>query len=360
MSWPVPAQGDIASRAAATYESAPALAGIDARSENSLAGITTRVIEGAVFDLYLFQGNLGQELMPDTAQQNLARHANVWGVPRLQAAGSSGYVSVSGVVGTVVPAGLSMTAPSGIVITSTAAVTIPSGGTVNVPVAGQASDGANGNLSTGTVVTFVSPVAGVAPQSATVVSAGLTDATIGLSGGTAIEDIEAWRARILSRIRLPAMGGSKADYETWCKDALDTVADVGVVPNAFGGGTVGIWIAMSGPRVPTSAELTVIRNYVSAVRPVTAGVTIQAATLTPVNFTIHLNPDTTAIRTAVQTALQLAFLTDATVGGGLFYSRLSAAISSASGEYSNELTVPSADIAGTVGVLLTLGTITWV
>ena len=75
MTWPLPAPGVIAGQVASVYESAPGLAGIDARSPNTIAGVNARAIEMALFDLYLFQSNLAAELMPDTAVDTLARHA---------------------------------------------------------------------------------------------------------------------------------------------------------------------------------------------------------------------------------------------------------------------------------------------
>ena len=65
MTWPLPAPGVIAGQVASVYESAPGLAGIDARSPNTIAGVNARAIEMALFDLYLFQSNLAAELMPD-------------------------------------------------------------------------------------------------------------------------------------------------------------------------------------------------------------------------------------------------------------------------------------------------------
>ena len=74
MSWPVPAPGEIASRAAAVFEGA--LPGIDARSPNTVAGAISRVTDMALADVYFELGYLAAELMPDTAIDTLDRHAN--------------------------------------------------------------------------------------------------------------------------------------------------------------------------------------------------------------------------------------------------------------------------------------------
>ena len=359
MTWPVPVPGQIASRAAAVYESTPGLEGIDARSEASLAAASTRVLEGATFDLYLYQANLAQELMPDTAQDELPRHGNIWGVPRLQASGSVGAAtftaSVAGAI--VVPAGFTLTAPSGVVVTTTASVAIAAGASMAVPLAGQASDGAAGNLAAGIVLQAVSPLSGLNPQGAIVTA---TPDGSGLSGGAPIEDLEAWRSRILARIQAPAMGGSAIDYQTWAKQALDTVSYVAVQKNWVGLGTVAVVVAMAGPRVPTTTEIGIIAAYIATRQPVTAAVTVLGATLLPVNFSIHLNPDTVSIRAAATTALQLAFVSDSVIGGTGYVSRYDDALSSASGEYSHERVAPAADVVPAATQLLTLGVITWV
>jgi uncharacterized phage protein gp47/JayE len=357
MTWPVPVAGAIASQAASVYESTPALEGIDARSENSLAGASTKITEEAILDLYLFQANLAQELMPDTAQAYLSRHASIWGVPRLQPTGSRGNGSVTVTGPVVVPTGFTFTAPSGVIISTTAATSCPAAGTFTVPLAGSASDGSASNLAAGVVLQVVSPLAGLSPQAAIVAAA--SDGS-GLSGGTDLEAIESWRARILARIRLPAMGGSNADYTTWSKEALDTVAYVQVISNWTGLGNVGVFIAMAGPRAPTTAEIAIVQAYLNIAKPVTAAVFVLAATLVPTNFTLHLNPDTLAIRAAVTAALSLSFQTDAQIGATLYYSRFDAAISSVGGEYSFERTVPAGDVVPASTQLLTLGTITWV
>ncbi len=65
MPWPVPAPGVISARAASLFEQA--IAGIDARSDNTVATTLTRITELAAQDLYFMQGYLAQQLMPDTA-----------------------------------------------------------------------------------------------------------------------------------------------------------------------------------------------------------------------------------------------------------------------------------------------------
>ena len=258
---------------------------------------------------------------------------------------STPAVSTCAWVRVTVPAGFQVVAPSGAIFATTASGSI---GGASIPLAALAT-GSAGNLPAGTICTAVSPLAGLAPQSVVL---------DGMSGGTDLEATEAWRIRILARIRQPAMGGAANDYVTWAKAALDSVVYAAVLPNWLGMGTVGVVIGMAGPRVPTSGEVAAVAAYIAPRRPVTAAVTVLAASLAPVNISLHISPDTTATRAAVLAALQLSFAQDAQIGGTVFASRLDNAISG-SGEYSHERFTPSADVAVSATQLPTLGSVSF-
>ncbi len=202
------------------------------------------------------------------------------------------------------------------------------------------------------MLALVAPIAGLAAQSATV-------AVGGIAGGGEIEDPEAWRARILARIRNPPQGGSDADYEAWARAASAEVAYVAVKRAWVGEGSVGIVIAMRGPRAPTAAELDQVTDYLESKRPTTARVVVLGATMLAVPVTLSLDPDTPATRSAVQIALAQFFVRDAGIGVPLRRSRLDEAISSAAGEYSHGLTAPPGDVIPGPTQLPVLGAVTF-
>ncbi len=353
MTWPLPSPAEISSRASGVFEerlSAKTGETVNARDPNSVTGAAADITGMSAFDLYLYQKRLANELMPDTAEDWLARHAAIWGVPRVPAKYATGVVTFAGDAGTAIPVGLVLTFGS-VQWETASAATIPAGST-SVPVPVQAlATGTTGNVAAGTALDISTPLAGLSTQTATVGSDGIT-------GGTAIEAIDTWRARLLKRIRTPGMGGSESDYETWVHDVYPS-AIVSVIPAWVGKGSVGVVIAMPGPRAPTSAELATIDAYLQQARPVTAQVITLAATLHAVDVTLALNPDTTAIRAAATSALQLFFSQAGTIGGTVYMSRLDDAVSDASGEYSHERSAPTADI--TLGALeiASLGTVAW-
>jgi uncharacterized phage protein gp47/JayE len=355
MPLPLPQPTEIAARLSAGYEQEFAAVagpeGVDARSANAPLSILARVQAMGAFDLYLYLQRLAQELMPDTATDDLARHADVWGIARRNAAPASGAVTFTGTNGLVLPSGIEMKLGDVTVVT-TAGGTIASG-TVTVAAIAQTA-GLAGNFPASTALPLVAPIAGLSSQAGLVVAPGF-------SGGVEQEAEEDWRARILARIRAGVPYGQPGGYAAWAS-AVPGVAVVAEKPNWVGLGTVGVVVAMGSrlaPTVPTAPELAAVQAALDAERPVTAMVVAVAATLTPVNLSIFLSPDTTATRAAVTEAVALFLASEPGIGGVIERSRLSEAISSAAGEYAHRLDVPAASITLGAAALAVPGTITW-
>jgi uncharacterized phage protein gp47/JayE len=364
MPWPIPAPGDVANRAASVFETdLPRVfalknpggppATVDARSNTSQLAVYARTVDLATQDMWFFQARTVQELMPDTAIDWLVRHAAIWGVPQIQAAAATGNVVFTGVNGTPIPSGLVLSAPGNLIYATTAAVTI-AGTTATVPVAA-AVPGSAGSQPAGTVLNVVNPLGGLTAQTAIVDSNGLT--------GEDAETIDAWRIRILAAIRNRGSGGSGNDFERWAGEALP-----GLTVKAFSPGTGAVTVAFAMPsgqtwRVPTSPEIATLSAYLNDAqnrKPLgTPVVNVLAATLQPIAFTLHLNPDNVANRAAATNALSLQILADATIGATIYLSRMQAALQNASGEFSDELTLPAADVTAAVTTLSTIGTVTF-
>lgn len=347
MSWPLPTPEDLVDRAAGVIEAR--LPGLNPRSENTVEGILVRGWVMAVYALWLHHQRLAAELLPDTAEDWLERHASIWNITRLPATRSSGLARVEGAEDLAVPAEIVLRSPSGILFTSEAGGTID-GGVLDLPLFAD-DPGSAGNLPAGTVLQLVSPVLGLTQQSAVVQAPGLT-------GGQDEEELEALRARLLQRIREPPAGGSRSDYDAWARRATG-VAYVAVKPLWMGAGTVGVIVAMEGATAALPGDIDRVGAEIEVVRPVTANVFVVAATLLPSPFTIRLSPDTTATRAAVQAALQQHFLREAQIGVEMPLSRISEAISAAAGEYSHEILSPTGPIEPDETELPVLGAITW-
>ena len=371
MVWPIPQPGDVFNRATAIYEieyqriytlknpNGPA-AVVDARSPYSTLAADAKVLDMAAFDLWTFQARTAQELMVDSASDWLPRHGAQWGVPQILATAATGNtVFTAGATGVTVPAGLALSAPGGAAYVTTGSLAIAPSASGSVGIAALVT-GSAGSLAPGTVLTVVSPLAGLAQQTAAVDSGGLT--------GEDAESTYSWKARIQARIRKRGTGGNADDFVQWTHEVFPTVIAAATSP---GLGLATVAFAMpSGQtwRVPTAPEIATLSAYLndpmarkSLGLPV---VSVIAAALQPVNFSIHLNPDTVATEAAAVNALTAQMLADAVIPdalnpGTIFMSRMDAALANADGEFSHERAAPSADVVPPANTLCVIGTVTF-
>jgi uncharacterized phage protein gp47/JayE len=352
MAWPLPDPVVLAERAAADLDATFGAEAIDPRAPESVFGAICRIVAMALFEEHLHLRAQADELMPDTAIENLERHADVWGVTRLPAIAAGGLVTFQGAAATPIPAGTELRTATGTSVLTEALATVGSGGTVDVRV-NAAFVGAAGTLAAGTVLALVNPIAGLTVQGATVTSAGLRDPR-----GADLESDEALRARLLARIRTPPRGGAAADYEAWAR-LTPNVERVAVVPNWVGAGSVGVVIAMAGAAVPDGGTLAAIAATIAPLRPVTAEVHVVPVVRVPINLTIYLTPDNAATRAAITAASDLYFAT-VSIGEDVYFSRLTEAISSAGGEYAHAIVgVEDGRIAIDHDEIAVRGTFTW-
>lgn len=326
------------------------LPGVLARARNSVVGVLNRVFAGGLSSLYKYAETLAEQWWPDrAAAEFLTEHGARWGVPQLPAALATGTVQFSGTNGTTVPLGTVVQLADGTQYATTVGAAI-GGGVANIAVqavlAGQA-----GNAEIATSLSLVTPIAGVNT---------VASAYTAMAGGADEEGIEAWRARILARIRKPPQGGAADDYLAWAY-AVPGVTRAWVQPNGLGAGTVVVRFVRDDDVsfIPGAPEVAAVQAAIDAVRPVTATVTVLAPVATPQNFTIALGPDTPAIRAAVQAELADLYLRAAAPGGTMLISQQREAISIATGEVDHVLTVPALDQGHAAGQLPTLGVITW-
>ncbi|WP_244617920.1 baseplate J/gp47 family protein [Rhizobium sp. RU35A] len=310
----------------------------------------------------------GRQYMPDSADDEaiILRHAGIWGVDQRGALKAVGSVLIEGAAGTVLPSDILLSAGSGQTYVTKAGGTIAIGGTLTV-AAEAVTAGSAGNLASGVLLTTVE--ASVAITRVTVATA--------FSGGADAQTPEEIKAAYLTRIRTPAMGGAASDYRDWVAEVANVYA-VGVVEDWIGRGSVGVVIVMkddnSAPRVATTEEIDAISAHLgiqgsqTGVRPVTARVVPVAGSLVTVPISVRLRPDTAATRAAVTAAYQRFVLTigdeddeqnDSPIGATIEPSRISEAISAASGEYAHDLTVPAARYTLTSSQCPVAGPITW-
>ncbi|MDB5432435.1 MAG: hypothetical protein JWP35_3551 [Caulobacter sp.] len=327
-----------------------AMPGADSRLRRSVLGVIARVVAAVAHGLYGYQAWIAKQVFPDTAEEEQAvRWASIFGLGLKPAVASTGPVAVAGTAGTVPINTLLQRRDEAQYITTAAASLVAGVATLTVRAV---SPGEGGDAGTGTILEFVSPVAGVNAQG--------TVAAPGIKGGLDQESPESLTGRLLDRMRDQPNGGSATDYERWAKEVPE-VTRVWVYPESTGVGTVGILFVMDGRAsiFPLAGDVTAVGAYIAARRPVTAQVTVAAPTSSATAFTIQLTPNTPEVQAAVTESLKDLYAREAEPGGTIKISHIREAVSQAAGETDNLVTAPSANVVASGGQLKTVGVITF-
>jgi uncharacterized phage protein gp47/JayE len=323
----------------------------------AMVDVVGAVWGGAVHGLYGYLDWLARQLFALTAERDqLLRMAKPYGMSPTPATFATGTITVTGTNGTVITTSPTITYRLDAVTTFhvTAGATI-SGGTATLGITADIA-GSSANLPAGTTLQLESPFAGL--NGTATIAADITN-------GFDEESTEEFRARFLLRLREPPAGGREADYEGWA-EAVAGVTRAFVSPLENGLGTVVVRIVNdnANPITADAGLIAAAQTKLNSERPITAIVTAATPTLSPVAFTIHIVPDTTDTRLAVQAELADLFVRKALPGdlagsGTIKLSEITTAIGVAAGVTDYTLTVPSANVVPGVGQLPTVGTITW-
>lgn len=350
MAFERPTLGELVDRIQEDFVSRLSLVGAVLR--RSVVYALSRVLAGAAHMLHGHLEYLSRQLFPATSDREyLLRQAGAYGLAPTAATYATGTATATGTNGTVIPAGTVLLRSDGAEYTVDADVTI-SGGTATLALTAELA-GADGTLTAGVVLTFESPVSGA--NSTAAVASSTVD-------GTDEETTEDFRARFEERLQEPPQGGAEADYSIWSKEVAG-VTRVWVDGGGLGPGTVVVRFVRDndvGSIIPSAGEVAVVQAYLDERRPVTAAVTVVAPIETPLDLTLAVVPDTTAVREAVEAELEDLLLREAEPGATLLLSAIRTAIGTAAGLEDYTLTSPAADVTHTTGQLPVLGTITWV
>lgn len=326
----------------------------DSRLRRSFLSVMATAFAAVAHGLYGFLDFIARQVFPDTAElEYLERWAAIWGITRIAPTKAAGTFTVTGTNGTIIPTGTVLRRSDDVLYVTTADGTIASG-TVTVAIEAQIA-GDEGNANDGTVLGFQSPIPG----------ANAEGTVADVVGGADTESDDSLRERLLTRIQDPPHGGAAFDYVGWAREVAG-VTRAWCYPNEMGLGTVTVRFMMDdtyADGIPAAGDVTNVYDHIEPLRPVTAELYVVAPVAVPLNFTIELNPastDTTAVRAAVEAALESLIRREAEPGGTLFISRIREAISSATGEFDYIMTVPSANVTRTTGQITTMGAITWV
>ena len=329
------------------------------RNRTPEAGIA-RAVAGASHENHQHISWTYGQIFPDTADEaNLERQASFRGLTRRAASRATGALIFTGTDGMAVPASTRLGA-SGIEIETTEAGVI-AGGTLTV-AARAVLAGQDGTLASGTAASLLTPITGV--------SSSATVADPGFSGGADDEEKDALLDRLLFEMRNPPHGGAATDYVRWALE-VPGITQAWTFGGEMGLGTVTLRVVVDdaphGP-IPTDAEVEAVQDYIdnrastSSVfegRPVTAQLFVVPPIAAPDKITLQIEPDTPAIRTAVQAELEALYRRTATPGGIVPITNIAQAVSLAPGLTGHALITPAVDAVPALGTLPTLGEVVY-
>ena len=328
------------------------LAGIDPRLRRSLTEAIVRMHAGVTHGMYGEFDAIALDALPDTAVGDaLLRWATMYSVTGLSGAPAGGTAGATGTNGIEIPAGTLLQLGNGIEFLTLGSVTII-GGVATLTIEAVAT-GEAGNADTGSILSFVSPIAGIDLTT--------TVASPGLMGGIDADEDEELQDAVVARIQNPEQGGNLADFERWTFEAAAGITRRWVFPPSVGSALIGVLFVRDAesPITPDAAEILEVQEYLTAKRPLGSRPVVLAPTLVPLDLTMSLTPNTAVVQAAVEAEFADMILRDAVPSGTILISHIREAISLAEGETDHDLTVPPGDVTHAAGELAVPGTITF-
>lgn len=327
------------------------LPGSDARLRRSNLGVLARVMAGFTHGLYGYLRRFLEECLPWNKGFLLEMWAGIWRIYRKPAVSAEGYATFTGANGAVIEAGTVLQAASGQTYETADAAAV-AGSAVNMLLLAT-EPGKIGNLTAGTQLTLLNPVAGVAGT--VLVDSG------GITNGSDIETLDDLYRRYLARVRQPAHGGTVADYDGWALE-VPGVTRAWVVPAWSGAGSVLVLFVRDNDvsNFPDAAAIAVVQAHIDGLRPITADVTVAAPVARLVEPTISVTPNTPAVRAAVQANMEDLFRREAGAGATLRITHINRDISLAAGVTDHTVITPTSNVVCLSSEIAVLGGITWI
>lgn len=369
----IPSLKDLADRARQAFRTY--LPGSDAWIWPNNVYASAKVVAGMTFEVFGFASYISRMIFASTAPdiETLRLHGNEYGIPQRPAAPAVGNITFTTTdTALTVSTSAILTRGDGVqyIIEVGGAITAP--GTLQLPATALV-DGKASNAIEGTPLTITSGLL--------VGSSSLTTAAIvagDMTAGDDVEDIEAYRARILFRKRNPPHGGSAADYVIWASQ-VSGVSRVFVERLWNGAGTVRVFPIMDdlfADGIADAAAIDRVHQHLLSVCPAGVILTTSAPVARPIAVVVqNLTPNTTAVQEEVRNELRAAFRRlgrasgNDTQHGGMPFLAVPATfsrswvwqtIANATGEDSHILLNPAADTVISPGQMATLGPVTFI
>lgn len=304
---------------------------------------------------------IARQIIPSDADEaELLKHCAWWGIVRKPASRADGPVQLTLTDTATAEAGAELQRSDGTLYRITES-TSGGAGTLTVSLVA-AEPGAAGNAPAGTLLTFITPQAGIV-QAATVTGSGIT-------GGADVESLSELLSRLEFRVQYPPSGGTKYDFERWARE-VPGVTRSWCLPEWPQAGSLGVTFVLDNNSdiFPGEGDVARVAAYIkSHPDPATGqpvgqalGPVVKTFKLTnhPVPFQIKIAPNTPENQQAVRQALTDLLYNEARPGGIILPSAFWRAVASVKSLDDFELRSPLASVSAGATELLTVGGITW-
>lgn len=317
---------------------------------------------------HLLHGHLawvGRQVIPTTADEEAAlKHASIWGINRAGPGQGAITLRFSGVDGSPIPIGTKAQRANGAAYLTTVAGVIVDGEFVVACLAEK--PGYSYAVEATDLLTLVGALNGI-DGVASVLSVEVK--------ATDEESVESVVAKLEDKVQSPGAGLGKYGYVAVAKDVVG-VTRVWQQNLWSGAGTIRILFAMDNAEtggdpvdpIPDAPTVALVQSAVDDAKYPTANILVAAPSPVTLNMEISIDPDTPAMRAAVEDQVVDWLATvqpDKTkpaslpLDGTLEAPGLKNAISETPGLLGYTLTLPAADVAIALDELGTLGVTTW-
>lgn len=276
--------------------------------------------------------------------------AALYAVTRLVPVAATGTVIATGNIGAFILVDTILRADNGLDYVVISAVELVAGN--NLVSVRCVTQGPAGNLDPNAVLVLVDPIAGV--NSEVIVSES------GITGGAELEDLDAWRLRVVDEWQVMVSRGGRSgkivDYKAWSKNAHPSVTTALVQPHTLGLGTVIVRPICNklDNRLPTPAIIAAIEAKLTELAPATADWRVVAPLLHQITVSLDLfaEVDSQANRDAITAAILATVLAEQKEDSVIAMAELDAAIASVTTQYTR--LSPLADVPVATGAVFIL------
>jgi uncharacterized phage protein gp47/JayE len=328
--------------------------GGDAHVRRHKLHLLGKVNAGAAHSQHGHLAWLALQILPDTADwETLLKWGSLKGLKPLNASGAFGRVEIQGQPGGVINSGETYQRADGWEYVVSQTTNVDAQGRAEVPVISLAG-GYSGNSTKNTTLRLARAVARI----------GSTATVINLAGGADAEGLESFRERVNFRWRNPPQAGALHDYVAWAREAHPAVTRAWAYRNEMGANTITVRLVTDhdpAGSIPDQALLDVVYSYIRAIMTATPELYLVAPIPVAVNTQLTVIPDTPQVRASVELEVADWYLIDPDIkpGGIVYPSRLSEAVSKASGERAHTLILPAANLAMGTGEIPVHGQMVW-